>query len=120
MTLMQLAALCLYALGMVLGQLLFKASSQHLGNGALPEKLLGLFFNPTFLLALSLYLGLSLVWVWILSFTPLSKAYPFVAIAMVLTPLIGAVFFQEPVTPAFLIGVVLFGLGLFLIATSSR
>jgi drug/metabolite transporter (DMT)-like permease len=119
MTWLQFVALSLYALGMILGQILFKVSSQHLADGALSTKLISLLLNPAFLLALSLYFGLSLVWVWILSFTPLSRAYPFVAIAMVLTPLIGAALFQEPVTPIFLIGLVLFGVGLYLIATSS-
>jgi hypothetical protein len=34
--------------------------------------------------------------VWILSFTPLSRAYPFLALAFALTPALGCLVFAEP------------------------
>jgi hypothetical protein len=37
----------------------------------------------------------NLIWVWFLSFTPLSRAYPFVALAFVLTPLLAVSLFGE-------------------------
>ena len=116
---LQLALLSLYALGMVLGQLLFKFSSQQLPSGPLISKLIALFINPAFLLAMMLYFALSVGWVWILSFTPLSRAYPFLSIASVLTPLLGSLLFDEPLSAGFLLGVALVGMGLYLIASPS-
>jgi drug/metabolite transporter (DMT)-like permease len=104
-------------MGMVLGQLLFKLSSQQLPGGTLAAKLVSLFLNPAFMLAMILYFGLSLGWVWILSFTPLSRAYPFLSIASVVTPLVGALLFHEPLSAGFLMGVTLVGVGLYLIAS---
>jgi drug/metabolite transporter (DMT)-like permease len=65
-----------------------------------------------FVLALVLYFALALVWVWILSFTPLSRAYLFVALAFALTPFAASLVFGEPLSARVLIGilVILFGL----------
>lgn len=117
MSALQLVLLSLYALGMVIGQLLFKLSSQQLPTGSMLGKLGSLLINPAFILAMALYFGLSLGWVWILSFTPLSRAYPFLSIASVLTPLVGALLFHESLSPGFLMGVALVGIGLYLIAS---
>ena len=79
------------------GQLLFKAGgAAAAGRAPLAERMLGLAQNGMFVAALALYLALSVLWVWILSFTPLSRAYPFVALAFVITPLLGGLVFGEP------------------------
>jgi drug/metabolite transporter (DMT)-like permease len=54
--------------------------------------------------------------VWILSFTPLSRAYPFVALAFAVTPLLGGMFFNEAISLRLLAGIVLILGGLFLVA----
>ncbi|TMJ34676.1 MAG: hypothetical protein E6G96_01250 [Alphaproteobacteria bacterium] len=69
-----------------------------------------------FLLALLLYAGFAVFWVWILSFTPLSRAYPFVALAFALTPLLGGLLFAEPISLRLLLGILLILAGLFLVA----
>lgn len=74
------------------------------------------FANIPFLFALLLYAGFALLWVRILSFTPLSRAYPFVALAFALTPLLGAAFFAEPLCPRLLVGIVVIMGGLLLVA----
>jgi drug/metabolite transporter (DMT)-like permease len=51
-----------------------------------------------------------------LSFTPLSRAYPFVALAFALTPLLGGVFFAEPVSLRLLLGILFILAGLLLVA----
>ena len=62
---------------------MFKSAALRYGaaGGDTSERLLGLLHNVYFLLAVLLYAGLSVLWVWLLSFTPLSRAYPFVALA---------------------------------------
>ena len=69
-----------------------------------------------FFVALILYAALTVLWVWILSFTPLSRAYPFLALAFTLTPALGCLVFAEPLSMRLVIGIVLILGGLFFIA----
>jgi drug/metabolite transporter (DMT)-like permease len=73
-------------------------------------------FNGYFFVALILYAALSVLWVWILSFTPLSRAYPFVALAFAVTPALGGLVFAEPLSMRLVIGIMLILCGLFFIA----
>ena len=79
------------------------------------ERILGLLHNLYLLSALVLYAGFAVLWVWILSFTPLSRAYPFVALAFALTPLLGALLFGEAMSLRHILGIVLVLCGLFLV-----
>lgn len=117
LTLTQVLLLAAYAAGMSGGQLLFKSAALRYGaaGGDTPERLLGLLHNVYFLLAVLLYAGLSVLWVWLLSFTPLSRAYPFVALAFGLTPFLGAVVFQEAVSARLMVGVLFILCGLFFV-----
>ena len=63
------------------------------------------------------YLGLSLLWVWILSVTPLLRAYPFVAIAFILTPLYRHFIFMEALDSRFYAGITLIIVGLLLVVS---
>ena len=113
----QVALLAGYALAMAGGQLLFKlAAARFAGAGSFAERLLGLFFNGYFLLAVTLYVALTVLWVWILSFTPLARAYPFVALAFVLTPVLAAVVFGEALAWRLAGGIALILGGLLLVA----
>lgn len=113
----QIVLLAAYALGMAGGQLLFKTAALQSAEGApLATRLLALLVNPAFLAAIALYGALSVLWVWVLTFTPLSRAYPFVAIAFALTPVLGALAFSEPLSPRLIAGLVVIGAGLFLVA----
>ena len=113
----QIVLLIAYALGMAAGQLLFKtAALQFSGNAPMSTRLLGLALDPAFLGAIVLYGALSVLWVWVLSFTPLSRAYPFVAIAFALTPMLGALVFAEPLSARVVIGLAVIVAGLFLVA----
>ena len=114
----QLLLLTAFAIGMSGGQLLFKIAAMRpaIAQGTAVERLLSLSQNIPFLLALLLYAGFAVLWVWILSFTPLSRAYPFVALAFALTPLLGGVLFAEPISLRLLLGILLILAGLFLVA----
>ena len=117
LTLSQIVLLMGYAVGMSGGQVLFKLAAIHYGlaGGTAAERILGLLHNLYLLWALVLYAGFAVLWVWILSFTPLSRAYPFVALAFALTPLLGALLFGEAMSLRHTLGIVLVLCGLFLV-----
>jgi drug/metabolite transporter (DMT)-like permease len=117
LSLTQISILALYAVGMAGGQLLFKvASLRFAGNATVTERVLGLLSNGYFLAAVALYAALSVLWVWVLSFTPLSRAYPFVALAFALTPVLGMLAFAEPFSWRLAGGIALILGGLLLVA----
>jgi drug/metabolite transporter (DMT)-like permease len=109
----QILLLLLYAISMVGGQILFKLAAVRSGTqGGLSDRLFGLASNPFFIAALVLYGALTVFWVWILTFTPLSRAYVFVALAFVLTPFAGMAFFDEQISARLIIGIALVVAGL--------
>jgi drug/metabolite transporter (DMT)-like permease len=113
----QIALLCLYAIGMAAGQMLFKlASLRIVADGPPIERLGPLLMNWAFVTALAIYLALSILWVWILSFTPISRAYLFVALSFVIVPIFGAALFSEPISLRLGIGIAVILAGLFLVA----
>ena len=111
----QILMLATYAAGMAGGQLLFKLAAQRLTPGAALGRLVELAANPWFYAAFALYCALALVWIWILTFTPLSRAYPFVALAFAITPLLGAWVFAEPIGARLVGGIVVIAIGLVLV-----
>jgi drug/metabolite transporter (DMT)-like permease len=117
LSVVQIAILSFYALGMSGGQILFKLAAMGApAKGPFPERFFGLMQSSYFLSALAAYSALSIIWVWILTFTPLSRAYPFVALAFVLTPVLGGLLFAEPLTTRLAVGVAVILCGLFLVA----
>jgi drug/metabolite transporter (DMT)-like permease len=118
LTLWQILLLTVYAVGMSGGQVLFKmAALRFPAEGGAAERLLGLVGNVYFVAALVLYAGYALLWVWILSFTPLSRAYPFVALAFALTPLLGAMLFGEAMSWRLAVGVLFILCGLYIVTS---
>jgi drug/metabolite transporter (DMT)-like permease len=113
----QISILIAYAAGMAGGQLLFKmAALSGPADGPLIERLSAMMLNGFFAAAVLLYAALAVLWVWVLSFTPLSRAYVFVALAFAVTPLLGAVVFAEPISVRLVIGIVLIFCGLLFVA----
>jgi drug/metabolite transporter (DMT)-like permease len=107
-----------YAAGMSGGQVLFKmAALRYVADGGVGERLLGVVCNIYFVTALVFYAGYAILWVWILSFTPLSRAYPFVALAFALTPLLGAMLFGETISLWFIVGLLFILCGLFIVTS---
>ena len=107
-----------YSLAMAAGQLLFKAAAQMAPTGSsLAEKIIASGGSGYFLFAFALYAALSLFWVWILTFTPLSLAYPFVALAFGVTPVLAAWLFGDPLTVRILVGSGLIAFGIIVVAT---
>ncbi|MBI3154574.1 MAG: EamA family transporter [Burkholderiales bacterium] len=114
---MQIVLLVCYAFGLSVGQLLFKMAAMSVQRPAswTASWLLRLLLDPYFVAAAVLYVGLSLLWVWMLSFIPLSRAYPFVALSILLTPLWGHLLFGEALGKDYLLGLVLIVAGLLLV-----
>jgi len=117
LSLSQIAVLVAYAGAMAGGQLLFKMAAVRVTpEGPFIERAMSLLLNGYFLVALVLYGLLTVLWVWILTFTPLSRAYPFVALAFALTPALGGLVFAEPISIRLVIGIVLILCGLLFVA----
>jgi drug/metabolite transporter (DMT)-like permease len=117
LSLAQIALLLSYSVGMAGGQVLFKsAASRYVADGALPERMFSIVANVYFLGAILLYVILTVLWVWILTFTPLSRAYPFVALAFAVTPVLGGLVFGEPIGTRLMLGIALILGGLLLVA----
>jgi drug/metabolite transporter (DMT)-like permease len=112
LSLAQIALLVAYATGMAGGQFLFKLAALRTLSGAMAERVIALMQDVVFLTALVLYGALAFLWVWILTFTPLSRAYPFVAIAFAVTPLLSGLIFGEPLTLRLFVGVAVIFCGL--------
>jgi drug/metabolite transporter (DMT)-like permease len=113
----QIILLLAYAAAMSCGQILFKlAALRSPAAGSLGERLLALTHNAFFLVAIVLYAALTVLWVWILTFTPLSRAYVFLALAFVITPLAGGFIFGEPLSARFVVGITFIAAGLLCVA----
>jgi drug/metabolite transporter (DMT)-like permease len=98
LTLAQVALLGTYAVAMASGQVLFKLAAQRVSaSTTISEQLTSLLGNTYFFVAFAFYCALAVCWVWILTFTPLSRAYPFVALAFAITPMLGWWLFDEPI-----------------------
>jgi drug/metabolite transporter (DMT)-like permease len=118
LTVAQIALLSLYVAGMASGQILFKMAAQRaVVDGTFGERIVTLAGNVYFLAAFMVYSALAVLWVWILTFTPLSRAYPLVALVIAITPLLGAFLFDEPVTLRLILGILTIALGLAFVMT---
>ena len=108
---MRMTFLCLLNTALLAtGQILFKCGS----NGKVlnsVEAIIRLIFSPVILLALCLYGGTTVLWMYILSRTPMSHAYPIQALAFPVVLLISGVLFNEQVTLTKWIGIVIIILG---------
>lgn len=114
MTLVKTAALVLFAVALVCGQILFKAAAQSIKGpiGFDGQTVFQLVSNPYFLLGVAIYGLAALYWVLLLREIELNKAYLIVALALVLVPLAGTFLFREPFSARLLLGVVIILVGL--------
>ena len=97
LSLSQVAALMAYAATTAGGQLRFKTPAlRGAGDGPLAERIAGFLLNGYFFRCAHSLRRADRSVVWTLSFTPLSRAYPFLALAFALTPALGCLVFAEP------------------------
>jgi drug/metabolite transporter (DMT)-like permease len=99
--------------GISVGQLLLKMAAVNLANAnATGFWFMGLRINA-FLFCGIFVLGAStLLWIWVLRAMPLSVAYPIMALAFVIVPVLSFYLLGEPLTWRLMAGSALIGLGL--------
>ncbi|MDE2006223.1 MAG: EamA family transporter [Rhodospirillales bacterium] len=94
-------SLSLFTVMLAAGQVLFKT----VGLALRREGVVAILRAPSLYAALVLYGAATLLWIWILSRVPLTRAYPWVSLGAILVPLAGWWWFGEGVTPRFWLGV---------------
>lgn len=121
LTYFQILQLVSFTLIMSLGQILFKktaisiALSSNEGLG-LMDGMLKALSVPWLYMALCVYAVATIFWLYILQRIPLTLAYPFSALAMVLVPIIAVYLFGERLTGSYWIGVIFIFTGIIIIA----
>ncbi len=112
--------LLLFSVGMGIGQLLFKyAALRHvsLPEAPLLTRALALVLDWPFVLGIFLYVALTAYWIWLLTFLPLSRAYPFTIVSMLVAAVGSWWFFSEHLGPRFFIGFSMIAMGLVFVST---
>ncbi len=120
MSLVKILQLVGFAALISVGQLLFKRAANSVADsdviGALPK----LAANPAIWAALVLYGIATALWVFILRTTPLSLAYPFVALGFIILPILSWWLFEEKLDWSLGIGTILIVCGMLVIALGAR
>jgi len=105
------------ALLLALGQLLFKLAAERLvldrGIGALSVS----FLSIPMLVAMLVYGATTVLWVYLLHGLPLSRAYPFIALAFAFVPAMSWFAFRDPLDLRYLAGLAIMLVGLYLVST---
>jgi multidrug transporter EmrE-like cation transporter len=110
--LVNIVALLIFIACLSTGQLLFKTSAAKISPGGVPY---GLLVDPVFYVALTLYGGTTVLWIWILTRMPLSVAYPWVAGTMIVVPILSNLVFGESLSARFWTGCALVVAGIVVI-----
>jgi drug/metabolite transporter (DMT)-like permease len=121
MKLWQVLLLAGYSIAMSVGQLLFKQAAMTIELDRTSRPFLQVAATNIYLVsAVALYIALAALWVYILTVTELSKAYPFVALAFVFTPLLASKVFGESLNRSFYVGLAAIVFGLLVIGLGNR
>ena len=116
-SLRQWIELLCFPVAIAAGQILFKRAAGQIAPGAGGSGwLLELARLPAMWMAIALYAASTLLWVRILTTVPLSRAYPFVALAFVFVPAAGYLFFQESISARYALGTALIVIGVVIAA----
>ena len=118
--------LLFFVLLMCTGQILFKKTALILSQSYFSINISKVFGSllilikiPYFFLALLVYASATLFWLFILQKVPLSIAYPFTALAMVIIPILSIFLFQEKLSLNYWIGATLIVIGIFIISVKA-
>ena len=120
MSLSNIVQLLGFSVLLSIGQLLLKRAALQVADDGVAAAIAKLALSPTLWAALVLY-GLStMLWVLILRTTPLSLAYPFVALGFVLLPVLSWWLFDEKLGWSLLAGTVLIVCGVLVVTIGGR
>ena len=111
---------------MCAGQLLFKKTAlillelnYKLKTFVIHEFIINLIKIPYFFIAILIYASATFFWLFILQKIPLSLAYPFTAMAMVIIPILSMLLFNEKLDINYWFGACLIVLGILVISIKS-
>ncbi len=105
-----------YSVFMSLGQIAFKYISFNLLPATSTMDAVVRMLSSVGFWAIGALYGLSMVyWIWLLSQVPLSLAYPFASLAMIIVPVLSWLLFSEPLTIRYFMGVLLIMAGIALV-----
>ncbi len=111
---------------MCTGQILFKKtaiyllqSNVYVSTSNIINLIISLLKVPYFFLALAVYASATFLWLFILQKVPLSVAYPFTALAMVIIPLLSIFLFDEKLDITYWFGSMLIVSGIIIMAFRS-
>lgn len=116
MTALQLALLVVCVVGIAAGQILFKLGAVTFAGKSFLQMMSGLLVSPLILSGFVVYGVSTILWIGLLRYIPLSRAYPFMAFAFALVPLASWAFLGERVDSRYFAGATLILLGLILIS----
>ena len=115
MTLFNVAIILICVLGISIGQILFKLASPYFPTVVSWSSIIEFLFNKYLFSALIVYGFATILWVYALRLVPLSIAYPFMALAFIIVPILGVIFLNEPFHWRTLLGAGLIIIGLIVI-----
>lgn len=114
MSLEQLAVGLLCVCGISIAQILFKiAAIVIVSNESLGYRW-RMLLNPYILINLFIYCAATLLWIWLLRFIDLRLAYPLMALAFVIVPILGRVFLKEELRINSILGAIIIIIGVYI------
>lgn len=116
----EIIRLVIFVLLLSAGQVLFKKTALTAQSLTSLPAFTGLLINAWFWSALVLYGAATLLWIMILQKTPLSLAYPFVALGFIIVPVVSWLLFKESVSPLYMAGIALIVAGIGMITLSAQ
>lgn len=112
MSIAQLALIILTVVALSTGQILFKLAASSFSLA--PENMLASFLNIKLIVALFVYAIATIMWLVVLRSTPLRVAYPFVALAFFLVPVMAHFLLGEELTWKTFAGAAFIGIGVWI------
>lgn len=119
MTGMRILGLSVVALLLGGGQLLFKLAADRLVLGQGIGRLAASFITLPMAGAVVLYGLTTVLWVYLLHGLALSRAYPFIALAFAIVPLLGWLLLNETLAPQYWAGLAIMLAGLYVVTLSA-
>jgi drug/metabolite transporter (DMT)-like permease len=115
MTTTKIVLLLIFASSIGLGQILFKLAADRIQWNSGAAMLIISALNPYLISAMIVYVAATGLWLYLLKSTPLSSAYPFVAISFLFVPVAAAVLLGEKIGLSYGIGLGMVVAGLFFV-----
>ncbi len=116
----QLFVLVSFSVLLALGQILFKQAAISSEKLTSVVSVVDLMSQPSFWAALVLYGFATFLWVYILQFVALSRAYPFVALGFVIIPFASKHLFREALSGIYWVGVACIVVGILLTSLQAK